>query len=110
MARRGRISLNERLEQWAEGFRRDPNASVAHFESRAGDAVVLACGTDFNDDFATLSELHRVAHEIDEALTDALRIADGAVRQIWMHMHDQLDAFIRCIHRHHRTDVVCNRA
>src|SRR5512138_3984197 len=65
MARRRGIRLNERPEQRAQGFARNTDAGVAHFESRQRPSVaVFADVADFDDDLAGVRELDRIAHEV----------------------------------------------
>src|SRR6185436_20698375 len=85
---------------------RDADAGVSHLEVHERAAIFPAQQTNFQYDFAGLSELDRVADQIEQTLTNALRITEHALRHFRAHVDDQFQTLGRGLERHDRTHVV----
>jgi hypothetical protein len=85
------VGLGERLEQHRAAPRTDPDTGVDDLDAHEN-ALAGVLGHDgAHDDFARLGELHGVAHQIREDLTDAARIPSQCGRHIWIDQGHQLE-------------------
>src|SRR5262249_43169715 len=103
---RGRgIRLRERLEQVLERSVSDADPGVPDLEAHR--AVDLA---NLQHDLAALREFDGVADEIEQALSNPLRVAVHARRQLRIHVHDELESLRGRLEGHHRAEVLDIRA
>ena len=95
----GGIDLAESLEQAGKFLGFHANPGIAHRKFQ-GQAVVMVLDH-FNLDhhFAGLGELDRVAHQVEQHLAQAARVADDPARHIRRGVEDQLQAFFLCAQR-----------
>ncbi len=92
MPRRRGVRLHERLEQRFHALRRDADARVAHFEAHQRTAIANPRRGQRNIHLPVMRELDGIAHEIEQALPDTLRIAHRHARHIPLHVDGELQA------------------
>src|SRR6185437_8134922 len=86
LSRRARIRLLEGCEDRGDAVRRDPDARIGHPDARGLTRALAAL--DGNRYRARVRELHRIADEVDEHLTELCRVRVDLVER-WR--HDGLD-------------------
>src|SRR5690606_4221077 len=89
----GTVGLGEGFEDALQLCRRDPGTRVGDAETDLHRLRADLRG-DAHDDLASIGELHRVAHEVDQNLAETTRVPDQSRRNSVFDLVAQLEAFL----------------
>jgi hypothetical protein len=87
-----RVDLGERVEQGGLGVGGDADAGVAHLDAEVDRPVAFARDRCAGHDLAFVGELHGVAEEVQQDLTQPARIAQEHGRDVGADLAGQVDA------------------
>ena len=94
------VGLGERLEYRRLFFRRDADAGVAHFEADPRARGSGLAQRDPQCHFAALGELHRVRHQVQQHLTQVVRVAHVPVGGFGRDRRVQRESLVAGLRQH----------
>ncbi|MBK7991563.1 MAG: hypothetical protein IPK05_17995, partial [Comamonadaceae bacterium] len=96
LARRRGIHLAERLEQPVQPVDGNADAGVADRTEQQGHAIATLAPAKMDADFAAGGELHRVADQVDENLTQPGGVAENGARDRVIDPVQEVQTLVAC--------------